>query len=199
LKPTRLGTASFVACATVAAMALAQWAGMPVPTEIVVGSALAAVPLAALSATRTVAQVWRGPAIMEFPCDDAALCGPEDAEAIRGAAQLRGTMGGAGNIHRERLVFPALAWWAAAALCAARADPAFAALATWMLLIFVTAVAAAVVFPVRPFYYREVSGGGVAVYPQTTPMLLRALRSDAESAAASEKGLRADAQPSDPG
>jgi hypothetical protein len=97
-----------------------------------------------------------------LPSEDVAVCGPAEAELVRAAAQLRGTLGGAGHLHRVRLALPAAAWCAAAA--AALAGPEVLDVAPWTTLAGVL-VTAALLFPAKAFFYREATGGRVVVHP----------------------------------
>lgn len=145
---------------------IASTAGAPMPAAAVQLLAAAAFAVSLAQATRTALGVWRGPVITSFPRRDAVLCDPPGADAIRAGAQLRGTMGGAGHVHPARLAFPAIAWSAAGAFAAAMLrDPSLHAAPPWTLVLLGGAAVAALVAPARPFFYREVTGGRVLVFP----------------------------------
>lgn len=135
------------------------------PVALSVGAALSLV-LSVAGAARSAWGAWRGPRLAPFPNDDALACRPPEAAIVRAAAQLRGTLGGAGWVHRGRLALSTGAWVAAAlSALAVLGDPEGArvlvpAVATLAL------GAAAVRFPARPFYYREATNGWLLVHPR---------------------------------
>ncbi len=97
---------------------------------------------------------------------DALRCGPADAAAVRAGAQLQGTMGGAGHLHRTRLGFPIVAWTAVLAAGAQAVAPtSFDRAGPWLLVVASVALFGGWMFPARPYWYREMTGGGVAVMP----------------------------------
>ncbi len=102
-------------CAFGALFALSG-AGSPIGPGLVNASAAVALMLALVAGGRTLSSAWRGPVLVQFPCEAAIECNPVEAAEVRAAAQLRGTLGGAGHVHPRRLAFPALAWIAAAAI-----------------------------------------------------------------------------------
>ncbi len=118
--------------------------------------------LAIAAAVRTATSAWRGPRVEPLPEDDLAVCSPDEAESVRGAAQLRGTLGGAGHVHRRRLALPALGWTFAAG--AALAGPDAYDLVPWVTALGVC-VAASLALPAKAFLYREATGGRVVVSP----------------------------------
>lgn len=144
----------------------ADFAGYPIPENVTRDLALVSAPLAAVLAIRTAAAYWRGPTLLHFPVEYALLCHGGEAEAIRGSANIRGALGGAGHLHRGRLVFPVVAWLAAAvvlahvALGAADRQEFRRALTIWAF-----ALVARAVLPPRPFWYRERRDGSIVVYP----------------------------------
>jgi hypothetical protein len=156
--------------------------GLPASSLAAAGAVTAGLALAA--AVRTACWAWRGPLVVSLPSHDVAMCGPAEAEAVRGAAQLRGTLGGAGHVHRARLALPAAAWAAAAA--AAIAGPEVHDVAPWVTLVGALATAA-LLFPAKAFFYREATAGRVVVHPASARQDL--VRS---------RGVRA-ALPGDPG
>jgi hypothetical protein len=83
--------------------------GAPVPPGIITITAAVAVPAATAAALQRLAYLWRGPSIVSFSRMDAVRCGVSDAEEIRAAAQVRGTLGGAGHVYRARLALH-VAW-----------------------------------------------------------------------------------------
>jgi hypothetical protein len=157
--------------AIVAWLALVTVAGLraveiDVPHLAVVAAALLGGPIAIVAALQVIGSIWRGPAIRRFSRNESVHCGAEYAAVVRQGAQLRGTMGGAGHLHPRRLVFPAVAWGAAAfAGVEILAHPTAPAGAVWAAIVAVAAVAGAFLFPAKPYYYREATGGGVVVSP----------------------------------
>lgn len=145
-------------------------AGVPAPS-LAAASVLAAV-LAIAAAARTASWAWRGPRIVPLPLEDVAVCSPAEAEEVRAAAQLRGTLGGAGHVHRARLAFRVAGWGSAAG--AALAVPEALDVAPWVGLLCAS-LAAAVLLPAKAFFYREATGGRVVIHPATArDELLRA-------------------------
>jgi hypothetical protein len=144
------------------ALAAARHAGAAIPLASLAAAAAVTAGLALYCALRTASSVWRGPPIVSLPKDDVVPCDPPEAELIRAAAQLRGTMGGAGHVHPRRLALPALAWLAAAASALAWADPLDAA--PWVALVGAAATAA-YLFPATAFLYREATGGRLVLHP----------------------------------
>ncbi len=137
-------------------------AGAAIPSSTLGAASAVAAVLALAAALRTASWAWRGPLLLPFPQDDVAVCAPAQAEAVRAAAQLRGTMGGAGHVHRIRLALPVLAWASAGAV--ALAGPGLLDAPPWTMLLGVSTTAT-VLFPARAFFYREATGGGVVLHP----------------------------------
>lgn len=186
------GSALMVAATLGAWLALVSVGGLSaaafeVAPAVRVACVLFAGPIAFAAAVRTIASAFRGPQVVAFERGDAVVCSAAEAETIRGAAQLRGTMGGAGHLHPGRFVFP-LAAWVAALLCGAEAVSARAIelAGSWPVAIAVFSVIAALLFPSRPYWYRELTGGGVLVTPPASAALLtaRAVRDEGAPAAA---------------
>jgi hypothetical protein len=166
LRSTRLTAGAAGAWVALALSLTAVSGEIPAPPRAVQLLAAVAAALSIAEAVRTGLGVWRGPIITSFPRRDAVLCDPPGAEAIRSGAQLRGTMGGAGHVFPARLVFPTIAWAAAAASAAALVrDPSIRSAPVGMLAVLAAAIAATLLVPARPFFYREVTGGRVLVYP----------------------------------
>jgi hypothetical protein len=158
--------AAFSAWTAFAALVALRLSGVRVSPSALVLVASIAMALAFAECVGTVFAMWRGPTIVTFSRDEAEICGPDEAEAIRAAAKLRGTLGGAGHIHSARLILPALAWLAATALAAgAIVDPALESVPGWPAAVVAVGVGAAALFPATPFYYREAVGGRVVVHP----------------------------------
>jgi hypothetical protein len=143
------------------------------PPWVLVVCAAVAVMLSLLMAGRTLLSIWRGPAVVAFQPAEAERCAREEAARIRSAAQLRGTMGGAGHVHPARLAFPAMAWLASAALGAALAldEGTFALVAAAAVGL---CAGARVLCPPSAFFYREASDGSLVVFPPAACGLLRA-------------------------
>lgn len=182
-----LTVGAVLACAAFAVTMGAAFAGMDPATAAQLSSICGATAalLSATCAVRSVASIWRGPRILSFGRDDAVLCPPDTAHAIRNAAQIRGTMGGAGWVYRWRRLLPAIGWAAAAVLALEALGSMHAIAASWPLLAIVPGGLAAMLLPARPFYYREVNGGGVLVSPQGAPARLGV----ATGAVGTERGL----------
>ena len=110
-----LTVGAVLACAAFAVTVGAAFAGMDPATATRLSSISGATAalLSATCAVRSVASIWRGPRILSFGRDDAVLCPPDAAHATRNAAQIRGTMGGAGWVYRWRRLLPAIGWAAA--------------------------------------------------------------------------------------
>jgi hypothetical protein len=149
------------------------------PSLLTRALAVAAVPLALAMAIRAAAAIWRGPELLPFPVEYATLCRGADAAEVRAVARVRGALGGAGHVHRERLVFPAAAWLVAAGVLGLVAASATQG-PEWRLGLELLALglAARALFPARPFWYREHRDGAVVVYPAsvTAYVCLRARR-----------------------
>ncbi len=164
---TRLTAATFGAWIVLLALVGARAAGAPLPPGAVVAGAAIALATAVAVAFQTMTHAWRGPVVVDFRREEAVLCGPAEAEVVRAAALLRGTMGGAGYADRARLAFPAIASVAAAfGAGAAVADPALGSVPAWPFAVVALSVGAAALFPARPFYYREANGGSLLLHPR---------------------------------
>jgi hypothetical protein len=160
--------AAIGAWAAFAALVALRLSGTRVPPGALVLVAVVALVLAFAECVGTVFAMLRGPTIVTFSRDEAEICGPDEAEAIRAAAKLRGTLGGAGHVHSARLLLPALTWLAATVLAAgAIVDPALESVPGWPAAVVAVGVAAAALFPATPFYYREAMGGRVVVHPRS--------------------------------
>ncbi len=176
---SRLTVGAVVACATLAALCTLREAGVVIPSLTMSAVAAGALVLALAGAVRTIAAVWRGPELIHFQPADAVECDPAEASGIRAAAQLRGALGGAGHVHRARLVFPAAAWVAAAALGASPLV-GFGVETVSASAVLLVAGAATFAFPARPFWYRETRGGSLLVHPRDARALLVRSPLDAE-------------------
>lgn len=131
-------------------------------------AALVALLLSLVAAARSAAYAWRGPRIPAFPKDEALVCRPREAAIVRSAAQLRGTLGGAGWVHRARLALSTGAWIAAGlSVTAVLVDAGRAPVPQWGLAVLVLGAAAAC-FPAKAFYYREATNGCLLVHPRDT-------------------------------
>ncbi len=160
---SRLTVSAVSSCVAFVAAVAARAAGAPPHPSAAIALGAAAVVLAAAVAVRTIASAWRGPVLVAFSPDAGVICDPREAQRIRAAALLRGTMGGAGYVSRARLAFPAVAWAAAAATTAAlHLAPS---LAPWLVAVLASSAGAALMFPARPFYYREAVGGRIVLHP----------------------------------
>jgi hypothetical protein len=165
-----IGTVAGGAWIALQGLSAARHLGAAVPEASVAAASAVTAGLALAVAARTVSWAWRGPLIVPLPEDDVAVCGPAEAEDVRAAAQLRGTMGGAGHLHRGRLALPVAAWACAAAAALATPEPLVAA--SWITLLGAFATAA-LVFPAKAFFYREATGGRVVLHPASAREELR--------------------------
>jgi hypothetical protein len=151
---------------TFAALAAAHRTSAPMPGSTLSAAAAVALGLALVAAARSALAVWRGPPLRTFPHDEAVVCAPGEAVAVRAAAQLRGSLGGAGHVHRGRLGLATIAWLSAAACALAVLVDAGHALAPLGAGATVVLGAVARLLPARPFYYREAMGGWIVVHPR---------------------------------
>ncbi len=160
-----LEVAALAGCGAVVLASTLYWVDESKARVPVLVSSAAALPFALIVSIRTIAWVWRGPVIVRFPLEEAALVSGSDADRVRNAAQLRGTMGGAGHLRRSRLVIRAAAWTSiSAALASTMLDASKGITAAWAVAAVVAAIVARA-FPATPFWYREARGGGVLVHP----------------------------------
>jgi hypothetical protein len=146
-------------------MELARAAGAEVPDTAGLLGASAAAVSAATVAIRNIFFVWRGPVILSFRRGDAMLCDAREASTVRAAAQLRGTMGGAGYLHPRRLVVSATAWAAVSVQSLALVSPQRTPTTFIPLAVAVGATVLTALFPASPFFYRETGGGCVVAFP----------------------------------
>jgi hypothetical protein len=163
-RSSKLSATALAAAALGLTLLALDIAGYPAPTAVTKALVLAATPLAAILSVRTVVGFWRGPTLMHFPVEYAALCTGSEAQAVRTAANVRGPLGGAGHVHPIRVIFPFLGWLATAVVlgCAAAGATRECREA---LLVLVLALAARTIFPPRSFWYRERRDGSLVVYP----------------------------------
>lgn len=171
-----VGVLALLAWIALVVLGLAHLAELHLPLAAVIAAVALGVPAVMLSAAQALLAVRRGPAIVAFGRDDAVLCSSQEAEVVRAAAQLRGTMGGAGHLHPRRLALVAVAWASAAASgLEALADGALV-LGAWPAIAALLAAAVAFIFPARAFFYREVTGGAVVASPPSAAGYLLAHR-----------------------
>lgn len=157
---------------------------LPLPPEMLIPCVVFAVPVALIAIGSTIAAIWRGPPIIAFAPGEGVRCGGEESEPVRAYAQLRGTMGGAGHVHPCRLVYPIVAWLGALAAGAdAVAEHALSA-GPWPFAVAVAGALGAWLFPSRPYWYREMSGGGALVSPPEAVAALAAREHGEERARA---------------
>ncbi len=152
-------------CTALAVVEGAAELGVPVPRTGIVALGTAAAVLAATVAVRNLAYVRRGPLILAFQRREGMLCDARESAAIRAAAQLRGTMGGAGHLSPHRLALSAAAWAAAALQALMFVVPEHGPTTFLPLAWVVASGGLAVRFPAVPFYYREAAGGCVVAFP----------------------------------
>jgi hypothetical protein len=157
------------------------------PRPLLISAVLTACPFALAGLITTLVSIWRGPALVPFPVDDAVLCMGEDSEPVRAYARVKGTIGGAGHVYPIRLVYPALTWGAVLLIGAkvAIGEP-LDLLGPWLLAIAVASAMGAWLFPSRPYWYREVMGGGALVSPSEAvgALIMREKGEDAPGVAA---------------
>jgi hypothetical protein len=170
---------SWVALVSVAVL---RTAGFAVSPAMQVASAAVAIPIVLAAALGAVVSVWRGPRVIAFERSDAVRLGPVESDAARASAQLRGTMGGAGYVYPARLVFPVVSWLGALGSGAEGLVPgAVETAGAWPPAIAASAALMAWLFPSRPYWYREVTGGGVLVTPVSAAALVSARAHGGES------------------
>lgn len=152
-----------------------------------------AAPVALFAFVGTVLSIWRGPPVVEFAPEDGVRCGEQESEPVRAYAQLRGTIGGAGHVHPARLAFPAISWAAAIVAGVYGISPALAEVSPTPVVLAVAAAVGAWVFPSRPYWYREVMGGGALVTPPEAvrELAAREMQEDAPGIAAVHETGRA--------
>lgn len=144
-------------------------AGGDPPRAIEIVCALVGAPIALAGGIQALAAIWRGPIIVAFGRADSIPCSPSEAAFVREHAQLRGMMGGAGHLYPPRLVLPSLAWLAAAAVGAGGLSPELGqALGIWPVALAVAAAVLAILFPARPYFYRDTTGGGALLSPPSS-------------------------------
>lgn len=167
-------------------LGLVHAAGGELPRAVELLGALVAAPITLTAGIQAIAAVWRGPVIVPFSRPEAVPCTEGEAAFVRASAQLRGTMGGAGHLYRHRLVLPALAWLGAATVGAGGLSERLEHLACpWVLALALATAFLALLFPARPFFYRETSGGGALASP---PSAAYRLKRRSELAAARARG-----------
>jgi hypothetical protein len=161
--------------------------GFAIPPAMQLACGAIAAPIVAAAAVATAFAISRGPRVIEFELGDAVVYKPGEARAIRDAAQLRGTMGGAGHVYPARLMFPFGAWIGAAVSGTEIVSAGVLEVAgPWPLALALCAAVAALLFPSRPFWYREVTGGGVLATPPAAAALVVARSLDEGGARAAE-------------
>jgi hypothetical protein len=193
---TRIGPVAVLS--GLGALLLARATGQPVPPVATAAIALLACTFALGLAATLVVRIWRGPPLVTFRIEEVAYCDPAQAELIRAAAQVRGTLGGAGHVHRARLAFPAAAWIAAAAFAAELVPPGADA-PLWPLVLLVPAACLSAVWRARPFQYREATGGGLVVHPSAAADWLLEGRDAGRGSQPLSRPVAADGSPTHPG
>lgn len=136
-----------------------------IPAGALRACALVALPLSIAAALIAAVDALRGPPIVAFAPETGALFAPGDARLIRRAAQHRGALGGAGHVRRAPLIFQAIGWSAAALAAAGALACAGRDGGCGLAALAVVPVAAALLVPATPFFYREARGGTVIAYP----------------------------------
>ncbi len=162
---TRFTSAAIVFCSALTALEVARSFDLPVTVGPFLAVANVTAVLAATVAVRQLSYIWRGPLIVAFRRSDGVLCDAREAEVVRSAAQLRGTMGGAGHFHRWRLVLSAGAWGAASAQSLMLLPPQRNAVTYLPLCALLLLWGLSAVLPAEPFFYREAAGGCLVAFP----------------------------------
>jgi hypothetical protein len=176
-----------LAWVSLAAAGAADALGLELPGLVASALLVLPVPVALMAIATTFSSAWRGPRIVEFSPDEATLCTGEDSEPVRAYAQLRGTMGGAGHVFPGRVALPALAWVAVlVAGVQLLAGDGRGLAGPWPVVLAIAFALGAWMFPSRPYWYREVSGGGALVWPPEAlgALLARESAEDARGVAA---------------
>lgn len=162
---TRFTVGAIGICGVLAGIEVARAVGADAPAAVALVVASVSAVVAATVAVRNVVFVWRGPVIRSFPRREAMLCDAREAQTIRAAAQLRGTMGGAGYLHPGRLVLSAAGWGAISVQSLALVSPQRTPATFLPLAVAVVAAGLVALFPASPFFYREAGGGCVLAFP----------------------------------
>jgi hypothetical protein len=166
---------------------LVRAAGGAVPYAAELASAVVATPIALVAAGCAVAALWRGPTIVSFGLADSIPCGAAEAAHVRAHAQLRGTMGGAGFLYPRRLLLAAAAWAAAGAVGLSGFSESLCDLVgPWAVAAALLSAFAAFLFPARPYFYRDTTGGGAVLSPPSAAYRLKRRAQIAESVARGE-------------
>lgn len=161
---SRAGLLASAACGVGGVVSALALAGVDVPGGVSAALAIVCAPVSLAVALRELLAIRRGPPLWSFPLRHAVVCRPEEASRVRAAAQIRGGLGGAGHLRPLRLILPAFAWIAAGALVAFTAGGSREA-AALALAGLAASLAATLLLPARPFWYRERSDGAVLVFP----------------------------------
>jgi hypothetical protein len=165
-RSSKLAAVTLAVTASSFAVLALEFSGYPAPLGMRRGLAVVAAPLALSLAIRNAAAYWRGPALVHVPVEYAVLCYGQIAEAVRAKAHLRGALGGAGHLHRSRLVSSVIAWLAAATVLGYMAfDGAGTSGCRRALSFLAIGLVARLAFPPRAFWYRERRDGSLVVYP----------------------------------
>lgn len=171
---TRTAVGASLAWLALVVVGLVHVAGADAPRGIELAGALVAAPVAMVGAIQSIAAIWRGPTIVSFGRDDAVPCTAGEAAFVRASAQLRGLMGGAGHLYPRRLVLPSLAWLAAAVVGLLCLDHQLELVAApWGVALALAAAVLAFVFPPRPYFYRDTTGGGALLAPASAAYRLK--------------------------
>jgi hypothetical protein len=144
---------------------VAEAIGLEAPRPVVAVLGSFAAVLAASVAVRHLSFIRRGPVIADYHRGEGLLCDARESAAIRAAAQLRGTLGGAGHLYPRRLVISAAAWAAAALQAVLLVLPEHDAGRFLPVVLLGVTTAAFARFPAIAFYYRETAGDCVVAYP----------------------------------
>jgi hypothetical protein len=161
----KLTISAVCAASVVGLFHVARMLGASVPSPVLRFVVGAATLTAAAVAARSVFLLWGGPAIVPFDRRDAVFCDVAESAAVRAAAQVRESKGGAGYVGRWRLALPTATWAAVAVQSAAFVSAGEGEPALWPLPIVALGTVLSVLFPAMPFCYREMSGGCVLVHP----------------------------------
>jgi hypothetical protein len=171
---TMTAVAAVVAWLALVFVGLVHAAGGAIPQAALLASAVVAAPIALAAAGHSFAAMWRGPTIIPFGRADSISCSADEASYVRQQALLRGMMGGAGFLYPRRLLLVAAAWLAAAVIgLTGLSEPVCDTVGPWAVAASLTTAFVAFLFPARPYFYRDTTGGGAVLSPPSAAYRLK--------------------------
>lgn len=171
---TTLAVAGALSWLALVLIGLVHALGGEPPRAVEILGALVAAPLALAGGAQALAAIWRGPIIVPFTRSDAVPLSPGEAEFVRGGAQLRGMIGGAGHVYPRRLLLASAAWLGAGMVGACGLSPELGrALGAGPVAVACLAAFLALLFPARPYFYRDTTGGGAILSPPSAAFRLK--------------------------